>query len=80
MMFTVDAPKKTSDAASDRSITADEVYLAKPIKYAYDAWAEAMQREKEEAAAATAAKNTPASSPIHSTTAPTVSAPVVSAR
>ncbi|CAK9784812.1 hypothetical protein CC85DRAFT_259921 [Cutaneotrichosporon oleaginosum] len=79
-MFLGGAPKKTSDAASDHSVTADEVYLAKPIEYAYDAWAEAMQREKEEAAAAAAAKNAPASTPVRSPATPTLSAPVVSAR
>jgi hypothetical protein len=75
-------PKKTSDAASDRSVTADDVYLAKPVKYAYDAWAEAVQREKEEAAAAAAAAsmNTPASPAMRSPATPTLTTPIVSAR
>lgn len=75
-MFTGGAPKKTDADSDSHSITADEVYLAKPVKYAYDAWAEAMQREKDEAAA----KGMPATPSVLSPATPTVTAPVVSAR
>jgi len=36
-----------TDAASDHSITADDIYLSKPIVYAYDAWAESESARKE---------------------------------
>lgn len=71
-MFTGGAPKKTDADSDSNSITADEVYLSKPVKYAYDAWAEAMQREKEEAASRNA--STPALRSPAAVTAPAVSA------
>jgi hypothetical protein len=33
-----DGGKKESSASSDESLTADEVYTAPPVKYAYDAY------------------------------------------
>lgn len=75
-LFTGVAPKKPDPDSDSHSITADEVYLSKPVTYAYDAWAEAMQREKEEAASEGAATVPTVRSPP----TPTVTAPVVSAR
>lgn len=79
-MFTGGAPNKKPDEPIDHEVTADEVYLAKPIVYAYDAWAEALQREKEEAATAGITKTAPTPTPVRSPATPTLSAPVVSAR
>ena len=38
-------PKKDSSASSDESVTADEVFFAKPVKYAYDAYQEKLDNE-----------------------------------
>lgn len=37
--------KKSSEESSDESITADVVYLSKPVTYAYDAYQEKIDRE-----------------------------------
>lgn len=53
---TTTAPAKPkSDTGSEHSITADDLYLAKPVKYAYDAWAESEATRKERGAADKAA-------------------------
>ncbi|BEJ17623.1 hypothetical protein CspHIS471_0610240 [Cutaneotrichosporon sp. HIS471] len=71
-------PKQTMDATTDDTVTKPEV------KYVYDAWEEANREKKkmaeEAAAAASAAKNLPPTPTMHSPAAPTVSAPIVSAR
>lgn len=39
------APAKESSASSEESITADDVFFAKPVKYAYDAYQEKLDNE-----------------------------------
>jgi hypothetical protein len=40
--------KKESSASSDESFLADEDYTAAPVKYAYDAYQEKLQKQKAE--------------------------------
>lgn len=43
-MFT--GGKKESSASSEESLIADEVYTSKPVKYAYDAYQEKLDRQR----------------------------------
>lgn len=38
--------KKDSSASSEESLTADEVYISKPVTYAYDAYQERLEKQK----------------------------------
>lgn len=38
--------KKDSSASSEESLIADEVYTSKPVKYAYDAYQEKLDRQR----------------------------------
>lgn len=44
-MFTGGKTKESS-ASSEESLIADEVYTSKPVKYAYDAYQEKLDRQK----------------------------------
>lgn len=86
-LFNVKTPA-APPSDSDHSITADDVYLAKPVVYAYDAWAEAVAREKQDkmasaiavAAPIVSAPTPPPRSAAASTPGPGARAPTVSAR
>jgi hypothetical protein len=48
--------KKESSASSDESLTADEVYTAPAVKYAYDAYQEKVEKQKAEGGSYTAVR------------------------
>ena len=45
-MFTGGNKTKESSASSEESLIADEVYTSKPVKYAYDAYQEKLDRQR----------------------------------
>jgi hypothetical protein len=55
--------KKDSSHSSDESVTADDVFLAKPVIYAYDAYQERLEAQNAASAAGTSEASSQVSVP-----------------